>query len=289
MVHMLSVPVQSATTRWTLHDLGSVGSDGRPGDRACAAMVALLRSGFLEATVDERAKQLHARRPCRPVCDICQDVALNYAMWAVRKLQRHLRDGAPLTRGEVVRDWQTIIDHVCGPAAADVTIEELRAALNRRLPEDDPLLPLVHAVRTQLLVPRGVGAKQARGPRTAKEAVMDARRAVVALQQGWSVRPDRDAKSGRRFAGLRAAHPRGFEVLLQLLRLLDYGEPEPYDKLAEWKDARPGDLVQLRAMIGGMLDDDWLRDWFMREVDGRQVYNQDQARGRSWLVGADRA
>lgn len=283
---MIDGTTDLATTRWTLRDLTSTGSDGRPADRACAAMVALVRSAFLDATVDERARQLHARRPCRPVCDTCHDVALNYAMWAIRKLQRHLRDGAPRTRGEPVRDWLTILRFVREPEAGDVTIDELRTALNRRLPEDDPLLPLVHAVRTQLLVPRG-GAQPARGPRTAKEAVMDARRAVVALQQGWSVRPDRDAKSGRRFDGVRDRHPRGFAVLLQLLRLLDYGEPEPYEQLGAWKDAAAGDLDALRALIVDMFEDDWLREWFLREVDARQVYNQDQARSRSWTAAVD--
>jgi hypothetical protein len=209
-------------------------------------------------------------------------------MWAIRKLQRHLRQGAPSTRGEPVRDWQTILRYVREPGSADVTVEELRTALSRRLPEDDPLLPLVHAVRTQLLVPRA-GPRQVRGPRTAKEAVMDARRAVVALQQGWSVRPDRDARSGRRFEGVRARHPRGFAVLLQLLRLLDYGEPEPYDQLGAWNDAAPGDLAALRALIVDMFEDTWLRAWFMREVDARQVYNQDQARSRSWTADADSA
>ena len=109
---------------------------------------------------------------------------------------------------------------------------------------------------------------------------MYARRAVVALQQGWSVRPDRDAKSGRRFAAVRAAHPRGFEVLLQLLRLLDYGDPEPYDRLGEWRDAAPGDTPALRALVTDMLDDDWLRGWFLREVDARQIYNQEQFSAR---------
>jgi hypothetical protein len=261
-------------TEWTLKDLGATDQSdaSQPADAAYMAMVELVAHPFLRATRLERARQAHQGTICQPVCELCWDIALKHAQWATDKLHSHIRRGPPSTRGEPVRDWVTILDWVTSPDRNTRPIGDIRAGIDHRLAVDDVRLPLVLALRTQFL-PSATGA---RGPRKARESVGDARRSVVALQQQWAVKPDRDLRTGKRFAAVRQEHPRGCELLVHVLKALDNGETEPYQYVLGREDARPQDDDALRALIVDVLADAWLREWFMREVDARQTYNQDQ-------------
>jgi hypothetical protein len=265
-------------TAWQLKDLGVTNpqDDGRPADAAYAAMVQLISEPFLRVTRLERSRQAHRGSFCQPVCELCWDIALKHAQWATDKLHSHLTKGPPSTRGEPVRDWLTILDWVTSPDRGRALITDIRTGIDRRLAPDDPRLPLVLALRTQLL-PSATGA---RGPRKAREAVGDARRSVVALQQQWAVKPDRDLRTGRRFAPLWTAHRRGCDLLVAVLKSLDHGETEPYRAVLGRPEALAGDEAALRALIRDMLADPDLRAWFLREVDARQSYNQDRAARR---------
>ncbi len=259
-------------TGWTLRlaHLADLTPHGTPTDLACEAMAALTCARFLRLTVSERSRQVHRGGGCRPVCGLCQDIALRHALWAARKLARHLRDGPPSTRGEPVRDWKTILAWVSGPDAQDLEIDTVRRAMSRHLPSDHALLPLVMALNTQLLP----SPDDARAPRRMRDVVGDPRRGALAQMHEWAVKPDRDLAQARAFETFRHNHPDGVRLLTQVLRQLDYGDPDPYVSVLSGPDAATH-RDQLAAVIRAMLADDAAHDWFLTNVEARQTYNQD--------------
>ncbi|CAJ59516.1 MULTISPECIES: hypothetical protein [Frankia] len=266
------------TADWRLRHLAE--SDparpDRPSDQAYHAMVELLSRRFLALTRAERARQLHLGPHCRRSCDLCWDIALHHAAWAANKLHRCLRTGPPTTRGEPVRDWVRILAWVQSPPHDDTPVVAVRTALFRHLPGDDPLLPLVHAVATQLLPSAG----DVHAMRRTCDFVGDARRSVLAQRHGWAVKPGRDLAQRVLFHGLRERHPRGIQLLLEVLRHLDRGSVDPYSQVLADARSTPGDRATLEALIKDMLADPVTGEWFLREVIARQLYNEDVGRRR---------
>lgn len=271
---------------WTfrLGDLVEVTATGCPSQNAYSAMAVLLVGRFLRLTAKERAKQVHLGPPCRPTCGLCADIALRHAQWATDKLVGHLNKGAPRTRGELVRDWVTILAWTTSTVQREIEIVTVREALNRWLPEDDPLLPLVLALSTQLLP----ASRDARAPRRLRDYVGDPRRGILAQRQGWAVKPDRDLRSLRIFAAIRQRHGRGVDLLVEVLKKLDYGDADPYWTVLSRPETQPGDQAALRAVIEDLLTCQPTRDWFMLNVDARHSYNQDlQRRANRFVADVD--
>jgi hypothetical protein len=171
-----------------------------------------------------------------------------------------------------VRDWITIVDWVMSPERGSTRVRAVRDILLSRLPGDHPLLPLVLALRTQLLP----SSNDARAPRRKCDFVGDPRRSVLAQRQQWAVKPERDLLARKDFQPLRVRHPRGFRLLVQVLKLLDSGDPDPYRTAL----TQPGDAAALRALIADLLAAPATHEWFMRNVDARHSYNEDLARRR---------
>jgi hypothetical protein len=261
---------------WTfrLGDLVETTATGCPSQNAYSATAGLLVGRFLRLTAKERAKQVHLGPPCRPTCGLCGDIALRHAQWATDKLVGHLNNGAPRTRGVLVRDWVTILTWTTSTVHREIEIVTVREALNRWLPEDDPLLPLVLALSTQLLPM----SRDARAPRRLRDYVGDPRRSVLAQRQGWAVKPDRDLRSLRIFAAIRQRHGRGVDLLADVLKKLDYGDADPYRTVLSRPETRPGDQAALRALIEDLLADQPTRDWFLLNVEARHSYNEDLRR-----------
>lgn len=254
---------------WTLAHLAQPDAtrSGRPSENAYSAMVELLCRRFLYLTWRERARQVHLGPACRRDCDICWDIALAHAVWATRKLHKHLVVGAPLTRGEIVRDWETILDVVTSPRFAETLVSDVRAALFRSPRPDDELYRFVHAIAAQLLPSAG----GARGLRRTADWVRDPRLGVLAQREGWSVKPARDLLTRRMFADVRGRHPRGIAILVEVLKRLDSGSSDPYREVlsSESPDARA-----LLDVIAELLAEPSTREWFTTEVEGRQSYNE---------------
>lgn len=267
------------TADWRLRHLAEADSEhpDRPAERAYHAMAAMVSHRFLHLTRAERARQVHLGPRCGPDCDLCWDIALAHAVWAANKVRRQLRDGPPRTsRGEEVRDWVRIMEWIRTPPRDETEVAAVRHAFFHRLPPNDPLLPLVHAVATQLLP----SASGARTMRRTSDFVGDARRSVLAQRQGWSVKPGRDLSQRVTFAGFRARHPRGIELLRDVLKRLDHGAVDPYQAVLGREGTSEADRAALLALLRDMFADDAARDWFQREVDARQSYNEDLARRR---------
>ena len=261
---------------WTLRfgDLAETTATGRPTDKAYSAMAALLVERFLRLTGRERAKQVHLGPACRPTCGLCTDIALRHAQWATNKLIGHLKKGVPNSHGVPVRDWVTILAWTTSDEHRDTEISTVRNALNHWLPQGHPLLPIVLALSTQLLP----ASSDARAPRRMRDYVGDPRKSIQAQRRGWAVKPDRDLQQHRIFDGIRQRHPRGFELLIEVIKKLDYGDADPYQTVLSCSDTRPGDKAALRAAIAELLNDEQSRDWFMLNVDARHSYNQDLRR-----------
>jgi hypothetical protein len=269
-----------ADWQFRLGDLVETTAAGRPTQNAYSAMAVLLAGRFLRLTAKERAKQVHLGPQCHPTCGICGDIALRHAQWAADKLVGHLNKGVPWTRGVPVRDWVTILKWTTSAEEREIEIVEVREALNRWLPEDDPLLPLVLALSTQLLP----ASRDARAPRRLRDYVGDPRKSVLAQRHGWAVKPDRDLRELRVFAAARQGHVRGIDLLVNVLKNLDYGDPDPYQTVLSRPETRPGDQAALRNLIEELLTDPVTRDWFMLNVDARHSYNQDRHRRASNYV-----
>jgi len=206
-----------ADWKFRLGDLVETSADGRPTQDAYSAMAVLLVGRFLRLTGRERGKQVHLGPTCRPTCGLCTDIALRHAQWATDKLLGHLHKGVPLTQGAPVRDWETILTWTTSTTRRDTEIITVRDALNRWLPQDDPLLPLVLALSTQLLPT----SHDARAPRRMRDYVGDPRKGVLAQRQGWAVKPDRDLRQHRAFRAIRRKHPRGVDLLVDVLKKLE--------------------------------------------------------------------
>ena len=260
--------------RFRLGDLAATAADGRPTQKVHSAMAVLLVGRFLRLTVNERAKQVPLGPPCRPTCGLCEDIALRHAQWATDKLTGHLVRGAPRTHGAPVRDWMTILHWVTSAEHRDTEVIAVQEALNRWLPASDRLLPLVLALSTQLLP----SSRGARAPRRLRDYVGDPRRSVLAQRQGWAVKPNRDLRELRFFSDLRRQHGRGVDLLVEVVKILDYGDADPYRSVLGRPETRPGDQAALRALIEDMLADQPTRDWFMLNVDARHSYNEDLRR-----------
>lgn len=246
----------------------------QPSEQAYSAMAALLARRFLHLTRRERAYQVHLGADCGADCDLCWDIALNHVVWAAKKLHKHLVAGPPLSGGVPVRDWVTILDWVTSPLMCDTLVADVRCGLFHRLPSDDALLPLVHAVATQLLP--SVGG--ARSQRRMVDWVSGPRLSVLALRHGWSVRPRRDLQEKVMFAAARGRHPRAMRLLSEVLAKLDRGAVDPFpDVIAE---GGPGSDRLLWALIEDLLDTDPTHTWFMTEVMARQSHNEHLARRR---------
>lgn len=263
-----------ADWKYRLSDLAETTAADRPTENAYSAMAALLVGRFLRLTAKERAKQIHLGPQCHPACDICGDIALRHAQWATDKLIGHLNKGVPCTRGVPVRDWATILTWTTSADKREIEIVKVREALNRWLPEDDPLLPLVLALSTQLLP----ASRDARAMRRLRDYVGDPRKSVLAQRHGWAVKPDRDLRELRVFAAARQRHGRGIDLLVNVLKNLDYGDHDPYKTVLSRPDTRPGDQAALRDLVKELLTDPMTRDWFMLNVDARHSYNQDLRR-----------
>src|SRR5262249_44335057 len=216
----------------------------RPAEVAYSAMVSLLCEPFLALTRQERGRQVHLGPPCRD-CDLCWDIALRHAQWATNKVHRHLKDGPPQTHDGPVRDWITIVNWVMAPEKGSTRVCAVRDILLSRLPGDHPLLPLVLALRTQLLP----SSNDARAPRRTCDFVGDPRRSVLAQRQQWAVKPERDLLERKDFQPLRARHPRGCRLLVHVLKLLDSGDPDPYRTAL----TQPADAAALQALIADLL------------------------------------
>lgn len=260
--------------KYRLEHLADTSDQGRPSDNAYSAMAMLLVGRFLRLTERERAKQIHLGPACRPACGLCEDVALRHAQWATDKLAGHRRTGPPKTGGVVVRDWVTILTWVSSPDTRDIEVRVMREALERWLSPDDPSLPFVLAIGTQLLPASG----RARGPRSMRDYVGDWRKSVVAQGQGWAVKPDRDLTSARMFAATRQRHPRGVQLLVDVVKRLEWGDDEPYHSVLGRSETQVGDQAELRAVIGDLLAAEPTRSWFLRNIDARHSYNQDLRR-----------
>lgn len=249
----------------------------RPGESAYGAMIALLSDRWLDVTRQEREFQVHGRRRCGPPeCDVCAAMSYRAAQSATDKLHRHLHKGPPYTGGVEVRDWRTLLSWVRASELGETRVAVVRAGLYWGLPRGHPVLPLVWAVSAQLL-PARPETGGARGPRRMRDAVSDMRRSVLAQQQGWAAKPERDFANRKDFEDARKRHPRGAALLVEVLKCLDYGDPEPYRTVLSGSAAQPGDDRALRDLLAELLSTAVTRDWFLKNVDSRQTYNQDLA------------
>lgn len=247
-----------------------------PGDIAYRAMAALISDRWLDVTRFEREQHVHGGRGCSPPeCDVCAATSIRAAQSAADRLRRHLREGPPPAAGAEVRDWLTMLRWVRAPELAETPVAIVRSGLYWGLPDDHPVLPLVRAVAARLLPsqPRPGGA---RGPRRLREAVAELRRSVRAHQCDWGASPERELARGPGFASVRSRHPRGCTLLAAVLCALAAGDPEPYRTVLTDTGARPDDEAALRGLIGELLDLPATADWFLRNVDSRQTYNQDR-------------
>jgi hypothetical protein len=261
---------------WTLLHLARAHSERakQPSEQAYRAMAELLVQRFLHLTRRERTYQVHLGAECTSDCDLCLDIALNHVVWATKKLHKHLAEGPPESGGAPVRDWSTILHWVVSPLQRDTLVADLRRGLFHRLAPHDELLPLAHAVATQLLP----SVNSARSQRRMMDWVSGPRLSVLAQRQGWSVRPRRDLKDKAMFARVRERHPLGVKLLCQVLARLDCGVADPFpDVLAE---AGPGADRLLWAVIEELLDGEQTHTWFMTEVMARQSYNEHLLRRR---------
>jgi hypothetical protein len=263
---------------WTLVHLAQPHRDRakQPSEQAYSAMSELVARRFLHLTRRERAYQVHLGADCDAECDLCWDIALNHVVWAANKLHKHLVAGPPVSNGVPVRDWVTILDWVTSPLLCDTLVADLRRGLFHRLQPDDQMLPLVHAVATQLLPSVG----SSRSQRRMVDWVSGPRLSVLALRQGWSVRPRRDLQEKAMFKPARERHPRALKLLSEVLAKLDRGVVDPFpDVLAE---AGPGSDRLLWALIEELLDGEQTHGWFMTEVMARQSHNEYLARRRDF-------
>jgi hypothetical protein len=263
---------------WTLVHLAQPHRDHakQPSEQAYSATAELLARRFLHLTRRERAYQVHLGAECDPDCDLCWDIALNHVVWAAKKLHKHLVAGPPVSGGVPVRDWVTILDWVTSPLLCDTLVADLRRGLFHRLQPGDELLPLVHAVATQLLP----SVDSTRSQRRMVDWVSGPRLSVLALRQGWSVRPRRDLQEKAMFVAVRERHPQGLKLLSEVLAKLDRGVVDPFpDVMAE---GGPGSEGLLWALIEDLLGGDQTHAWFMTEVMARQSHNEHLARRRDF-------
>jgi hypothetical protein len=274
-------------TDWTLLDLTRTAPDhpNQPHEIAFRAMEFLISNAFRRASKHYRERRLHARQPCWEGCDMCPAIIDRHVVYATVKLHKHLRDGAPFTRGVEVRDWVTILTAATAPAARLTALADIRRGFSTVLAEDDPNLKLVFAFSTQFGLQaretpsngRGAGQRSARGPRLTRDIVNDHLAGVLAAQQGWAAKPRRDLVQRADLKRVVARFPAGAVLLDDILRHLDYGEPDGFETVIQADGVSSDDIRELRGLVEALLRPP-TGEWFQANVVGRQNYNEDVAR-----------
>lgn len=255
--------------QWRLCDLAE-NDQGKPAQTAYSAMVFLTAEPFLRRTVGLRSREVHRGRPCPHGCDACTGVALQHSWAATKRLHRRLRDGPPRTKGELVRDWVTILSWLHDADQRLTPLTAVRDGLLTRLSREDPVLPFVHAFATQF----GFAGHNAATRRKQFELFNDALRSFLASERNWGVHPARDFLHNARLASHADRRPMGARLFVEILRHLERGHGDAFEKVcrpgATPEEAEAQD--QLADLLGGLLTDPYGADWFSRNVIARIAY-----------------